>query len=489
LSAILSVGDGIVEHVFDSEFASVSDAELVAAIEDGARREAIEAARQLAAIAELVHRAAGDDDERARWAFDPWDSVAAQVASALNIGHRRASGRMRIAQALRDRLPKVAALHLKGELCFRVVSAITWGTRLVLDEDALAMIDTAIADKSTRLGPLSEDRLRAAVDVLVHRYDPDAVRRTEGRVRGRDFVAGTFDDDVETAAIWGRLLATDAAALDKRVTAMANGVCDADPRSIGERRADALGALGNGQQHLACACGSPTCPVTGDQPAPKSNVVIHVIADQQAVEAARGSTPTTGAVPRPAPPALLVGRGVLPNPLLAAVISNGATIKPMARPGAEPEPRYRPSAELAEFVRLRDLFCRFPGCTEPADRCDLDHVQPWPWGPTHASNLNCKCRKHHLMKTFCGWHDVQLPDATVIWTSPDGRTSTTKPGALLIFPQWDVTTAQLPPPITRPPDAADRGLMMPRRQRTRAADDAARVRAERALNQLDVPAF
>ena len=35
----------------------------------------------------------------------------------------------------------------------------------------------------------------------------------------------------------------------------------------------------------------------------------------------------------------------------------------------------------------------------------------------------------------------------------------------------------------------DRGLMMPRRQRTRAADDAARIKAERALNELDIPPF
>ena len=78
--------------MFDSEFAAVGDAELIAAIEDGARAEAAASARRLAAIAELVRRRV-DDDERALWAFDPWDGVAAEVAAALNVGHRRASGR------------------------------------------------------------------------------------------------------------------------------------------------------------------------------------------------------------------------------------------------------------------------------------------------------------------------------------------------------------------------------------------------------------
>ena len=43
---------------------------------------------------------------------------------------------------------------------------------------------------------------------------------------------------------------------------------------------------------------------------------------------------------------------------------------------------YRPSARLARLVRLRDRRCRFPGCTVAAVFCDLDHVRPWPVGPT-----------------------------------------------------------------------------------------------------------
>ena len=165
--------------MFDSEFAAVGDGELIAAIEDGARAEAAAGARRLAAIAELVRRRVEDDDDRALWAFDPWDGVAAEVAAALHVGHRRASGQMRIAVALRDRLPTVAALHLKGALSPRIVSAITWCTHLVEDEQALALIDAAVADRATRWGPLSEDKLRQAIEVWVGRYDPAALRRTQ----------------------------------------------------------------------------------------------------------------------------------------------------------------------------------------------------------------------------------------------------------------------------------------------------------------------
>ena len=56
---------------------------------------------------------------------------------------------------------------------------------------------------------------------------------------------------------------------------------------------------------------------------------------------------------------------------------------------------YRPSASLESLVRMRDGRCRFPGCSVAARFCDLDHVRPWPAGPTAAANLMCLCRRGH----------------------------------------------------------------------------------------------
>ncbi|TXI59605.1 MAG: HNH endonuclease [Mycolicibacterium mageritense] len=183
---------------------------------------------------------------------------------------------------------------------------------------------------------------------------------------------------------------------------------------------------------------------------------------------------------------MVVDGGVIPTPLLADLIAAGATVKHLDPPGAEPEPRYRPSAKLAAWVRMRDMTCMFPGCDRPAERCDVDHTEPYPGGPTHPSNTKCLCRIHHLLKTFwAGWHDKQHPDGTVEWTTPSGRTYVKKPGAGLFFPHWDTTTAALPPPGPRIPND---GTTMPRRTRTRAAQRARRKHAERALNgQQDKP--
>jgi hypothetical protein len=143
---------------------------------------------------------------------------------------------------------------------------------------------------------------------------------------------------------------------------------------------------------------------------------------------------------------------------------------------------------LADFVRCRDLTCRWPGCDKPAYGCDIDHTVPWPVGPTHASNTKCYCRFHHLLKTFyCGvggWREQQLPDGTLILTAPTGHTYTTKPGSAQLFPTLCQPTATLWTPGDEPtiPPSDGREVMMPKRRRTRAENLARRIQAERKLN-------
>jgi hypothetical protein len=88
---------------------------------------------------------------------------------------------------------------------------------------------------------------------------------------------------------------------------------------------------------------------------------------------------------------------------------------------------YRPRAAMIDLVKARDGRCRFPGCTVNARFCDVDHVVPWPLGPTHPTNLMCLCRRHHRIKQTVRWRVRIDPDASVTWTDPSGRLRTTLP--------------------------------------------------------------
>jgi hypothetical protein len=88
---------------------------------------------------------------------------------------------------------------------------------------------------------------------------------------------------------------------------------------------------------------------------------------------------------------------------------------------------HRPPAALDRYVRLRDGTCRFPGCDVPARECDLDHLIPFPTGPTSESNLHALCRRHHRLKHEGGWTAEALPGNSLRWTSPQGASATTHP--------------------------------------------------------------
>jgi hypothetical protein len=495
----------------------VDAAAMAAAITAAACEEAAASARRLAAIADLTALRCNTPDADARdyWACDTWDAAAAEVSAALGATHGVSSGQMQIALALRDRLPRVGALLAAGTISYWLVRTVVARTKNITDPDALALVDHALAADITTWGPLSLRKTEEAIDFWIERHDPAAIRRTRAAARGRDLVIGASDDTAGTTSIWGTLSTTDAEALDRRLIALVHTVCPDDPRTIPQRRADAVGAMAAGADTLACRCGSPTCPVADT--APRSNTLVHVLADPDAVQApadpamsgesaSRPVTPTTPLVdalapdpdldaPRTAPAcaALVVGRGVIPTALLAELIGGGAKIKPLHHPGQDSpaEPQYRPSTALDEYVRFRDLTCRFPHCDHPATSCDVDHTIAYDdGGATHPSNLKCLCRKHHLLKTFWGgpggWRDVQRPDGSVVWTAPSGQTYTTYPGSRILFPALCIPTGEAPPPVARTNTRrADANRDFTRR-RTRAQQRTARIDAERALNDAHI---
>lgn len=83
---------------------------------------------------------------------------------------------------------------------------------------------------------------------------------------------------------------------------------------------------------------------------------------------------------------------------------------------------YARTAAIDRFLRARDRHCRYPGCTAPAIRCEIDHsIDHARGGPTTVTNLCCLCQRHHTQKQFTRWEVRQLPGGVLEWTSPTGR--------------------------------------------------------------------
>ncbi len=498
------------------QLAGLSDAELIDAAMASTRAENAACARKLAVMAELFIRRTGlPADERLDWWVDPEAAVTAELAAAHNITQGLALHQAHRAVVLRDRLPKVGQLFLQGLISDLLARAIVCRTEMIIDQEVIAAVDAELATEILTWGPLSIKKTDAHIDAIVARHDPDALRKSRDCATGRKIEFGNPADAPGYTSVWARMFACDAAAGEHTLLAMAYSVCEADPRTLDERRNDAFTALMSGITTLACQCGMPDCEAATN-PRPLRDITIYAITDQTtptdhtpAPTTEQHDEPHQGPSTPEAPPAAsvrksrrtpqalrhsrpgyLFGSGFMPAPLFDAML-DGAKLREIIHPGQSgPEPRYHPSRALADFIRCRDLTCRFPGCDKPATEVDIDHTVPHPVGPTHASNLKCLCRFHHLLKTFWngtpGWRDRQLPDGTIIWTAPTGHTYTTYPGSRLLFPMLCLPTATLW--TGDPPEVGireGRDVKMPRRRRTRAEAHAAYIAAERKRNATE----
>jgi len=364
------------------------------------------AAAALTAIGELFAYRLTRCSDTEEWAVDTEAAVSAEVAAALRMSQGLAASQLRYARAMRERLPKLAEVFKAGDIDERTFATIVYRTDLI-NPDVLACVDAQLALTVVRWPSMNRGRLAGQIDKIVAKADADAVRRRAERRSEREVWFADLEGGL--SEIHGSLLSPDAHALDKRLTALAGTVCEHDPRSREQRRADALGALAARVDRLSCRCGRGDC--TAEKRPVATSVVIHVIAEQASIDGS-GATPASE----------VCADGLI-APELIAELAAGAKLTPLIHPAdAAPESGYLPSKKLADFVRCRDLTCRWPGCDRPAFDCDIDHTIPFAeGGPTHASNLKCYCRIHHLVKTFWGWRDQQLPDGTVISTRRRGR--------------------------------------------------------------------
>jgi hypothetical protein len=400
----LSEPRGIIERMFEEA------ALVVQRLSAAARAENQAAGQRLAVIGELDVLWLRRFDERETWCTDTEEAITAEVAAALTITQELAASYLDYSRAMRTRLPRVGALLCAGDIDYRMFQTMVYRTDLITDPEVMAAVDAELALAAPRWPALTQGRLAAQVDRIVARADRDAVRRRRERQADREF--SIWDTGDGLTEVFGRLITTDAHAVDARLDALAVTVCADDPRTLKQRRADALGALAAGADRLACRCGHPDCPA-GATP-PPSPVVIHVVAEQAGLN---GTAPTPGS---------MIGADALIPAELLADLARSAQLRPLVHPAdAPPEAGYTPSQALADFVRCRDLTCRFPGCDRPALDCDVDHTIAFgDGGPTHASNLKCLCRLHRLHKLrdgedspFAG-HILELVAATVFELKP-----------------------------------------------------------------------
>ena len=345
----------------------------------------------MAAMLKSAYAASGSAD-RDQWCLDNFDAVAAHIGAEARITHGAASNQLLVAVALHERFPLVAAVFAEGLITYQLVKTVVQRGALVVDPDALHELDRLLAEALSTREPMSVATAEKTVDAFVTQVDPHAVRRTETRARGRSVDVAVDEDGSGMATVYATLFAHDAEAFDSRVDALARTVCPADPRTLDQRRADAIGALGHGNDRLACLCDTDDCPA-GENP-PSTGVVVYVIASADTLDERPTLPPvSTPDVPDDVAPhaescddvptesttkpttersaldgelpamstkplrELTLAEALDPAPgRLACRATAGATITPIVHPGpAPPPPADQPSDDAARVVHPRHV--------------------------------------------------------------------------------------------------------------------------------------
>ncbi|MBF6483331.1 DUF222 domain-containing protein [Nocardia otitidiscaviarum] len=242
--------------MFDSrEVQVMGDEELVDALRRAHGAAAFAQAAEITAVRELYRRHRAANAAPGAGGVRAGEFAAAEVAVAVQISEPVAAALIDIGLAL-DELPGTRKAFGDGRIDLARVQVIAETTR-GLAREVREAVEPKLIDAATRNDPA---RLRQTARRWVARLDPDGEReRREEREHDRDVRIRAVQDGM--AVFDGLLPAVGAQTVANRLRELCGQVCAEDPRTMPQRRADALVALADGSQRLWCACGrGARCP-------------------------------------------------------------------------------------------------------------------------------------------------------------------------------------------------------------------------------------
>ncbi|WP_235563052.1 HNH endonuclease signature motif containing protein, partial [Microbacterium sp. Root53] len=393
-----------------------------------------------------------------------------EFAVAGRMSDRTIRARMEWAVDLVDGFPATFALFEEGRISEAHVRAIVDAGSRLEDDDSRAEFEQIILPRAVKLtaGQLGSLARKLADDIeplpLEERL-PRAVKLTAGQLGS---LARKLADDIEPLPLeerheeamadrslraaplpdgMGELTyigpAVTVYAMHDRATQMARTIYrtkdETDERTLDQIRADVFAEI--------ALAGLPTADLIdqhGGDALTKITATVQVTVPWQSLTGVGEES------------AFLAGYGPIPAEAARRLAGEAAT---WVRLFQDPDTgclktvdTYTPTKAQRRFLIARDEHCRFPGCRQPAIRCEDDHTIPYSHGgPTTVRNLANLCRAHHVLKHNSNWNFRHGPGGVIEVISPTGRAVKHKPTPVVRFEaSAEIARADLgtdPPPF------------------------------------------
>jgi hypothetical protein len=352
-----------------------------------------------------------------------WRSLRAELAVALRIPERTAENQLAVAKALVNDLPDTLAALTAGEVSYRHAQIMVDHTT-ALDNETRAALETASLPYARNLTAAKFER---KIRTLRERANPETIR--ERHVRAAADREVVFDPGRDGMAwLSAYLPAADALGAYNRLSELAATLQGpGEERTLTQLRADVFRDL--------LIDGQPSDDGTAPGITAKVFVTVPVLTllDRDDL-LGHDDLPTT--LGHYELPATLDGYGPI-DPDTARTLAAHAPsfIRLLTHPETGAvlsvgRDSYRVPQDLKNWLQVRDVTCRFPGCSRHAARCEIDHTRDWAHdGQTRHDNLAHLCKSHHILKHKSDWQVAQARDGTgnLTWTSPAGRNYVTEP--------------------------------------------------------------
>lgn len=373
-------------------------------------------------------------DRRGGWGTWGCLSCAHWVAWRCSVSQRSAREHVRVARRLAE-LPSIHAEFAAGRISYSKVRALS---RVATEESEPDLLQLAANATASQL------------DHLVRAYSR-ASAVAAGEIHRNRYVTWFWEDD-GSLSLHANLPAEDGATVVAAIEAAAERVREgkeewqvaveqAEARNAQRDHGDGLasaegsgsaeplrpeeggsaepprGPVSRAEAFVAMATDSMTGGGGGSKPADRNMVVVHVDADELAVDGQGRCHIRDGA----GLPAETARRIACDSSVVTLLERGGEPLSVGRRTRSIPSPMRR-------AVEARDQGCRFPGCHNKR-YTDVHHIHHWAaGGQTSAENLVTLCRRHHRL-VHEGGYSIKREDGIgeLVFRRPDRTTLTASP--------------------------------------------------------------
>lgn len=302
-------------------------------------------------------------------------AIAMTIGEAMGLSEGQVVNKLAAAERVREKSPHVWDAFGDGLIDFARIRDIAATIDQLHRQESIDRLDRLVVAYAI---DHTAAELRQWLRRFVQRVEADfAVERAE-EARAERHVSVKHTDD-SMAWLNAYLPSHEAAAIEARLRKNARQGVDPDnDRTVAQREADLL---------VAWCTDSDAATSAID-----ANIAVTIGADVLA-GAAPGFAESSD------------GRWAVPAGWIAAVVGTGSTfwhrivVDPVTDDVLTHEYVGRFAPDILD-IALQFLHgtCQAPGCMVPAERCDIDHREPFPRGPTRGDNLGPFCRRHHSYK-------------------------------------------------------------------------------------------